>query len=393
MTKEWYSNLPKYYQRQVKAAGLDQASIDRRTMLKGLAAVGGAAAMSGMIPRAAHAATQLSYMTWEGYNDPRIVDPFEAANDAKLNIDLISDSAGAFSKLASGGARDFDVVTSDSPWISRMGPAGICEYLDQDEFADVYDSFYPQFAAPFEPLMHDGKITGLPSRWGWIGPTINTDFTDPDDWRDYSGVFDSKNKDKIALMDWGDWPILPIVLEIGINPYKELDKAELKEIRKALRAVFDNSRLIIGDMSIAQKGLLDGSIVTTIPSGSYVGSGLRKQGHMNIVSTSPDLGADRFKKGIIWLEATAILKNPSNPDLAKKLVRHVTGAEAGLVLSWTDFTSNPSPNASVADKYTPEQHEALQTEYMLTSWERSQFHNIAPNIDDMLEIWQEELSS
>lgn len=392
MTKEWFSDLPYFYQKQIRAAGLDRASMDRRAMLKGMAAVGGAAALSCVAPSPARAATPMNYMCWEGYNDPRIVKAFEAANDAKLNFDLIIDSAAAFAKLASGGSRDFDVISSDSPWISRMGPAGICEFLDDAEFADVYNKFYPQFHAPFEPLKFEGKTTGMPTRWGWIGPTVNTDFADPDDWQDFSGIFDSKNKDKIGLMDWGDWPILPIVLEIGINPYAEMGDAELNEVRKALRAVFKNSRVVMGDLSVAQRGLLDGSLTTLIPSGSYIASGLRKQGHMNIVSVPAKPSDSGFKKGIIWLEATAIIKGTENLDLAKNLVRHLAGKEAGKVLSWTDFTSNPSPNANVEAEYTDEQRAVLQTEDMFKAWDVSHFHNIAPNIDQMLEIWQEELA-
>jgi spermidine/putrescine transport system substrate-binding protein len=393
MTKEWFCDLPKYYQRQIQAAGLDNAGMSRRALLKGAAAVGGLAALSSMTPHAYAAANELKYMCWEGYNDPRIVEPFEKANDAKLSFDLIVDSAAGFSKLAAGAHREFDVISSDSPWISRLGPAGLCEYLDDAEFADIYSTFYPQFKAPFGPLQHEGKATGLPSRWGWVGPVINTDFSKPEDWRDYSGIFDSKNKDKIGLMDWGDWPILPIVLQIGINPYKELDEKELKEIRMALRAVFKNSRAIIGDLAVAQKGLLDGSLVTTVPGGSYVASGLRKQGHMNIVSVVPEPTAEGFKRGIIWMEATAIIKGTKNLDLAKKMVKRVASTEAGSVLSWTDFTCNPSPNAEVEKLYTKEQKDVLQTDYMFKAWDNSVFHNIAPNIDDMLAIWQEELAA
>ena len=31
-------------------------------------------------------------------------------------------------------------------------------------------------------------------------------------------VFDAKNKDKICVMDWGDWPILPMAKEDTMVP-------------------------------------------------------------------------------------------------------------------------------------------------------------------------------
>ncbi len=391
--KSWYSDLPQYYQKQIEAQGLDGKSMSRRSVLKGAAAFGGAAAIGSMIPSKALAAEQLNYMCWEGYNAPSIVNAFEAANDAKLSFDLIVDSPAAFAKLAGGASRDFDVISSDSPWISRMGPAGLCEYLDDADFAGVYESFYEPFQAPFEPLQHDGKTTGLPTRWGWVGPAMNTKFSDPDDWRDYGGIFDSKNKNKIGLMDWGDWPILPIVLHIGINPYEEMDQAALNEFRKALRAVFKNSRALIGDVSIAQKGLLDGSIATIVGGGSYVTSGLRKQGHDYVQTVVPTPHENGLKRGIVWMEATAIIKGTQQAELAKKLVRHIADKDSSYALSITDFTSNPVPNKAVEAMYTDEERKILQMDYMWEAWDNSQFHRIAPNIDDLLQIWQEELSA
>jgi spermidine/putrescine transport system substrate-binding protein len=42
--------------------------------------------------------------------------------------------------------------------------------------------------------------------------------------------------------------------------------------------------------------------------------------------------------------------------------------------------------------YSPEQKSVLQMSDMWEAWEKSVFHDIAPNIDDMLQIWQEELA-
>ena len=66
MSKNWYSDLPQYYQRQIKAMGLDEAGMNRRRMLKGMAGAAGVA-MLGLNTRQAQAATQMTYMCWEGY--------------------------------------------------------------------------------------------------------------------------------------------------------------------------------------------------------------------------------------------------------------------------------------------------------------------------------------
>ena len=365
---------------------------NRRSFLKGAAAAALATGLSGLDARKARAATSMNYMCWEGYNDPRIVEPFQKAHDVALSFDLIVDSPGGFAKLAAGGHRDFDVVSTDSPWVQRMGPADLCEFIDPNEFADVYAKFYPQFQPPFEPLMFNGKVTGLPTRWGWVGPCVNTETSDPDEWRTWDAAFDKKNKDKIGIMDWGDWPIMPMALYAGVNPYQQLGKAELDEVRKVLRALFANSRALFSDLSLSQKALLDGSVKTLIGTGTYSTSGLRKAGYKNILAVVPET-RDGLAQGIIWVEATAIVKTPVDIELSKAMMRHVTNDEAAYALTLNDFTSNPSPNKDVEAMYSEEERSILQLDYVDTVWEHSVLHNVAPNIDDMLVIWQEELAN
>jgi spermidine/putrescine transport system substrate-binding protein len=391
MTKTWYSDLPRYYQSQIKAMGLDDAGLARRRFMKGAAAAAGVGLL-GARSQQAQAATQLTYMCWEGYNDPRIIDPFNKANDTEIGFDLIVDSPGGFAKLQAGASREVDIVSSDMPWITRMGPAGLAMELNPDDYADVYGTFYDQFKPPFEPLISDGKTIGVATRWGWVGPCVNTDVTKPEVWRTYDPVFDPANKDKICVMDWGDWPILPMALHAGINPYEELDAAALEEVRKVLRAMFKNTRTIVGDLTQAQKGLLDGSLLGCIGAGSYLTSAVRKQGHKNIMGLVPE-PKNGLKQGIIWVEATAILKDTDQPDLAQKLLKHVVSKDSGKVLSLLDSTCNVVTNKAVEELYTQEEKDILQVDYMWHAWDNSQMHRIAPNIDEMLAIWQEELAA
>jgi len=392
MTKTWYSDLPQFYQRQIKAMGLDEAGMARRRLMKGMAGAAGVA-MLGMSSRSAQAAaSQLTYMCWEGYNDPRIIDPFNAANDVDIGFDLIVDSPGGFAKLQAGASREVDLVSSDMPWITRMGPAGLAMELQPDDYADVYATFYDQFKPPFEPLLNDGKTTGVATRWGWVGPCINTDVTKPEIWTSYDPVFDPANKGKICVMDWGDWPILPMALYAGIDPYAELDQAALDEVRKVLRAMFKNTRTLVGDLTQAQKGLLDGSLLGCVGAGSYLTSAIRKQGHKNIIAVVPE-PKNGLKQGIIWVEATAILKETDQPELAQKLLKHVVSKDSGYILSLLDSTCNVVTNKAVEALYSPEEKDILQTDYMWHAWDNSQMHRIAPNIDDMLGIWLEELAA
>ena len=67
--------------------------------------------------------------------------------------------------------------------------------------------------------------------------------------------------------------------------------------------------------------------------------------------------------------------------------------DAGYVLSLLDSTCNLVTNKAVEELYTQEEKDILQVDYMWTAYDNSQMHRIAPNIDEMLAIWQEELAA
>lgn len=396
----WLKDLPKFYQRQFEARGYDglfdrtaegRDSLSRRSFLKGMgAAAAGAAAAASLPAGRARAASTMGYMCWEGYNAPAIVVPFEKENDVKMNIDVIIDDPSAFGKLIAGAHRDVDVATLDSPWVQRFGPAGLCEFLNYDDFADTYANFYDQFQHPFEPLMWEGGITGLPTRWGWIGPIFNTNNYSYEYWKDYTPIFDSENKDKIAWMDFGDYPIFILALHAGIYPFKELEQSEKDEIRMLMRKLFANTRLLIGDLTLLQKGLVDGSIANQVGCGNYCASGARYNGHREIVSTVPEPLSDGFKRGAIWLEATAIIREPNNPEAAANWIRWCARDDIGKLLSLGSIVSPPTPNKRVEALYTDDEKDIIQMDYLWTAWEQSVFQYMMPDVDELMAMQQEE---
>ncbi len=88
-----------------------------------------------------------------------------------------------------------------------------------------------------------------------------------------------------------------------------------------------------------------------------------------------------------------VLKDTDQPELSQKLLKHVVSKESGHILSLLDSTCNVVTNKAVEALYTPEERDILQVDYMWKAWDNSQMHRIAPNIDEMLAIWQEELAA
>jgi len=346
--------------------------------------------MAALPARYTRADTTLKYMCWEGYNDPKVISSFASEHHAQLDIELIVDSPAGFSTLLSTMENAFDVVSIDSPWVSLMGQEKLCRPLDGNEFKDVFSHLYEQFSHPFTPLIQHGQISGIPTRWGLIGPTINTLYSDQQEFESYAPCFDAKYRGQIGIMDWGDWPIMPIALYAGVNPYQQLDDYQLKAIREAVRALFKNKPVFFSDLSLAQQSLLDGSIKSLIGTGTFLSSSLRKAGFRQIKTVVPS-PINGLKQSIIWLEASAITTKTKNHELAKKLLKHLVSSQAAFHLSLTDYACNLSTNRHVESLYTPDQRSILQLDEAKAAWDKSFFHTLSPSITDLLALWQEEL--
>ena len=88
-----------------------------------------------------------------------------------------------------------------------------------------------------------------------------------------------------------------------------------------------------------------------------------------------------------------MLKETDQPELSQKLLKHVVSKDAAHILALLDSTCNVVTNKAVESVFTPEEKDILQMDYMWHAYDNSQMHRIAPNIDEMLAIWQEELAA
>lgn len=331
----------------------------------------------------------LRYLCWDGYDQPSLMGEFERQNRCNVISESINDSSAAFAKLVMGRYQSYDVVSIDSPWLERLDSDGLLAPIPVAIREKANSQYSSQFREHFLP-QQDSTRNWLPTRWGWLGPTINTDYVKEEDYVSYAPCFARKNHGKIGVMDWGDWPILPIALYLGINPYEPLDTYGLTHLRQAFRAFFKNQPVFLPNVSLGQKGLLDGSLATIIGTGTYLTSALRRAGfkHIKTVIPTPRNG---IKQGVIWMEGSAAIHGQAHTPLAMSLVEFSTSTHASYVLSYMGVTCNLTPNVEVEKLYTQAQRDSLQIEdtpYVLAN---SHVHRTVPSIAQMLQVWQLEL--
>ena len=332
---------------------------------------------------------ELRYLCWDGYDQPSLLAPFENLHRCSIRPEIISDSPAAFAKLDQGGHRQYDMVSIDSPWLERLDQDGVLAVLPKSFSSNAAQVYYPELTELFFDD-GDGNANWLPTQWGWIGPTINTRFVKEEDYRSCAPCFRSENKGKIGIMDWGDWPMLPISLYLGINPYKSLDDYAIRHLQETFRALFKNQPVFISNVALGQRALLDGSVHSLIGTGTYLTSAMRRAGLKQIKTTIPDI-RNGMPQCIVWTEGAGAIKDQPYEALSLQWVDYIASEQAAFHLSYNGPTCNLSPYMTASERYSKIQQDTLQLSDVPDLWPNSLAHRTVPSIARMLEAWQTEL--
>src|SRR5829696_10251015 len=138
------------------------SSLSRRSLLQGAAMVGALAA-TGLMPRHARAATTMTWMGWQGYETPILAGTFLKDNDIDFQPTFIASNEEIITKLQAGGIGRTDLITMYFGYLPLMAEAGLLEPLDPakvEQFGDLIPQFTSQAA-----IRHDGALLGVP--WNW----------------------------------------------------------------------------------------------------------------------------------------------------------------------------------------------------------------------------------
>ena len=188
-----------------KCSSLDAAaspapSLDRRSVLKTMAAGAAAAIAMPYIRPASAAPTQLRALMWEVYAVPEIVGAFEEKHKIKFSPTFFDGNSEAYNKLRVGGTRDFDLVQADGYWPSLYFREKLIRAIDYAKIPNTANVF-PVFKPERYKLLTDqttGQHFGVTWCWGSYGTTYNTAQVPKDKVQSIEVLFDPTFTGKLA---------------------------------------------------------------------------------------------------------------------------------------------------------------------------------------------------
>ena len=313
----------------------------------------------------AHATEELNALVWCDHTDPALIEPFEKANDVKVNLTQYEGTGAGLSIIEQSRPGDWDVFVIDGVDVQRAIDKNILADIPADALptADIFPEVQMQ-----ANNTRDGKTYAVTEKFGYNTVSYDKTKVDPEDMKDLSKLWSEKYKGKIAVYDY----YLPMIGLTGIELGKataDLKESDLPAIKDKLFALKANSKQV-SDVTSSQTALATGDVDIVFGGGEWLTAGLVKD-NPNLDWVIPKPGALR------WAQSIGVMKDSTKKDLALKFVQYIVSPEGQARLATSScYWAMPS-NAKAGDLLTPEQKTALRWDEQKDYLKRTQLYPIS----------------
>lgn len=303
---------------EVSLSPLQSLDLSRRRFLKSVAVGGVGGLMASQLPvRRAAAATDLTILCWQGYEEPLKLGSFLADNGAVLQSTILANNDEIITKLSAG--QQIDIVTPYMGYVPAMREAGLIQPIDQSKVPNLMQVM-PLFKDDAN-LNYDGKLWSTPFTWGGAPMVYDPKKfpTPPDSWKI---VLEPEYRGKFVMMDdpIGQMIIASILLKGPENPTMATP-AELKEIVDWLiKLKKEHARMLAPTFGEAADAVVRGDVLFTYGGAEAMKAWVSSKGIVDFMY--PKEGSYGF------IDNYCIPANAPNPDLAHAACNQVLSATA-----------------------------------------------------------------
>ena len=294
----------------------------RRGFNIGVAALAGAA-VTGVAPRPARAATSVTFLGWQGYDEPLVYDGFAKKEDVNLATTYIGNNDEIITKLTSGGVGQIDIVTPYMGYVPLLVAADLIQPIDESKVPNL-SQVMPIFRND-KNINVDGKLYSVPFTWG-SGPMMYDPAlfsTPPASWHD---LLKPELKGKVGMMDDPLGNMMLAAIITGAPDATRLTRDQLTAAIDFLIKVKRQSRVVAvswGDMADA---LSRGDITITYSGWETIKKFCADKGK-KIDYTYPKEGT------FAWLDNYCLAKDAPNTDLDYALCNRIISVPAQVHLA------------------------------------------------------------
>lgn len=357
--------------------------VSRRHFLKRSALGASAIATTGlMTPFSANAAEAISFLTWCDHLDPRLIGGYEENYGVKVNAKSYEGTGSALAVKDQSPAGDWDLFCLDFQDTPMVASQGYLKTLDDNRVP--WDAFHDGIRD--QPHAYtDGKLYGVPDKFGYYGIAYNKDKVDEADMRSAEIMFSDKYKGRMAVYDYY-FPIIQLVgLSQGIAPENiTVDNLE-STIRKPLLKLKSNA-VVVGDI-VTVLNALHGNSADMIVGGAEWSVALDMVENPSLDYTVFDEGA------LLWNESLGIFIDSNHEKECWDFIDWTLSPEGQRYLATSEcFWACPVRKDT---PLTAQEASILRWDQQVSFLKNSYPSTLAaPDLDAaMLDLWQEFLAS
>ncbi|WP_432348832.1 extracellular solute-binding protein [Shinella yambaruensis] len=339
------------------------------------------AAAVTLSPAGALAQDELNALVWCDHTDPALVEPFEKANNVKVNLKEYEGTGAAISIIEQSRPGDWDVLVIDAVDVPRAIDMEILGEMPAGELP--LGDLFPEVRME-ETTTKDGKVYAVTEKFGYNTISYDKTKVDPADMDDISVIWSDKYKGRIALYDY----YLPMVGLTGVGIGKktaDLTQDDLPSIKEKLFEMKKVARQV-SDVVASQTALATGEVDIVVGGGEWLTAGLSAE-KPNLDWTIPKQGALR------WAQSIGVFKDSEKQDLALKFVQYIVSPEGQARLATSSCYWAMPANAKAGEHLNDQQKTALRWDRQADYLKNSQLYPVADADMDaaMQDVWTEML--
>ena len=336
-------------------------------------------AFAALFATSASATEELNALVWCDHTDPALIEPFETANDVKVNLKEYEGTGTALSLIEQSQPGEWDVLVVDGVDVPRVAAAGILAPLPEGALptADIF----PEVVMAEQQTI-DGKTYAVTEKFGYNTISYNKEKVDPADMTDMSVIWSDKYKGKIAVYDY----YLPVIGMVAVGLGKqtaELTEADIPAIREKLFAMKAQAKQV-GEVVSSQTAIATGEVDVLVGGGEWVTAGLTAE-NPALDWVLPEQG------GVRWSQSIGVFADSKKQDLALKFVQYILSPEGQARLATSSCYWAMPANAKAGEHLTDAQKAALRWDEQPEYLKRAQLYP-APSAEldaKLQDVWTE----
>ncbi len=307
----------------------------------------------------------ISLLCWEGYESPRVLEPFERRRSTRVHArTLLSDAATADDLLAR--RTNCDVLNINNAYVrGSLHPAGLVRTLDAERFEPHFERMLPQFSRLYAWARDsEGNLIGICQRFGPFNLVVNTNRIDRASAEDQGFALANERAPRpYGILLYEDFNLFHACIGSGLDPFAPLSEHEKERFGATVQRWFRGAAVVTDDHFELNRALVEGTIDFYLSGGIYTASPARLAGHLEVRAVTPRSGPMGGRGGVVFTEITSVLESASQTGEAEDFLEYLLEPETAFRATLAERTANPVAQMGmpeVFDRFSARELEAIQ---------------------------------